>query len=62
MLYRLFVLFRCFLFFISMEKNDHVREGAVVIPYLLYMPQQFAFPCFLLFVLLIKKVKSQKNP
>lgn len=45
-----------------MEKNDHVREGAVVIPYLLYMPQQFAFPCFLLFVLLIKKVKSQKNP
>lgn len=55
-------LISMFSIFISMEINDHVREGAVVVPYLLYIPLQFAFPCFLLFILLIKKVKSHNNP
>ncbi|WP_400246450.1 GerAB/ArcD/ProY family transporter [Niallia sp. JL1B1071] len=62
--YRYFVIpivciIAMFSIFISMDINDHVREGAVVVPYLLYYPLQFAFPCFLLFVLLIKKVKNK---
>ncbi|PAD83368.1 spore gernimation protein KC [Niallia circulans] len=55
-------LISMFSIFISMEINDYVREGAVVVPYLLYIPLQFAFPCYLLFILLIKKVKSHNNP
>ncbi|HEO8421153.1 TPA: GerAB/ArcD/ProY family transporter [Yersinia enterocolitica] len=64
--YRYFVIpivciISMFSIFISMEINDHVKEGAVAVPYLLYLPLQFAFPCFLLFVLLIKKFINKGN-
>lgn len=75
--YRYFVvpsvcIISMFSIFISLDINDHIKEASLVVPYLLYLPLQFAFPCFLLFVLLLKKFihkghssfhdKTYKNP
>ncbi|WP_312096406.1 endospore germination permease [Niallia sp.] len=62
--YRYFVipavcLISMFSVFITIEMNDHIREGGKIVPYFLYMPLQFAFPSLLLFILLIKKFKNK---
>ncbi|EOR21971.1 spore germination protein KB [Niallia nealsonii AAU1] len=62
--YRYFVvpivcIISMFSIFISLDINDHVKEAASAVPYLLYLPLQFAFPSFLLFILLIKKIKRK---
>ena len=64
--YRYFVIpivcvITMFSIFVSIEINDHVREAKEVVPYFLYVPLQFALPCFLFFVVVIRKIKDAKS-
>ncbi len=50
-----------FSIFITLDFSDHLVEGLNVDIFLLHIPLQFALPIFVLFVLLVKKWKEQRN-
>ncbi|HEO8419560.1 GerAB/ArcD/ProY family transporter [Niallia sp. FSL W8-0635] len=50
-----------FSIFISLDFSDHIVEGLNVDIFLLHVPLQFAFPIFIVAVLLVKKWKEQRN-
>ncbi len=50
-----------FSIFITIDFSDHLVEGLHVDIFLLHLPLQFGFPILIVFVLLIKKWKEQRN-
>jgi len=50
-----------FSIFIGRNYTDHLQEGLLSNPFLLYMPFQFVFPVFLVLVLLVKLRKNKKT-
>ena len=50
-----------FAVFISKSYIDHINEAFYVIPFLIHMPLQFIIPSFLLFLLLLKKLRNTQQ-
>ena len=50
-----------FSIFVSSDFSDHIVEGLNVVIFLLHLPLEYAFPLFIMLVLLVKKWKEERN-